>query len=298
MQREMWEDAARKDKERYNREMFSFETAVNAQASVDDVEASHKNKLPKKPMSAFFEFARTRRTDLRHQHTDKKNAEISKMLSEEWYALPGPRRKHFTDMFESKMKQYREEMKPFRKNRKQKRKPSSPSVSILPNVPILPLPPAPAAPAPVSSNPSLNFVDNASASATTDLAAQFLLLAQRQQQQQATSNAGVMDLLSNPQLLNPALYQLPVLDPLNPIPNISFSLNPLDPLSSLLQPNLWNAAVGLPSLPPVASTVSTADPHQLLLLPMLAQQQQLLSSLGGTDHANGEQPKEGDGGFK
>ena len=114
-ERRVWEDLARADKQRYTSEMIRFEAAIRDRA--DDNAVPSAGKPPKKPMSAFFEFARTRRAELRQLHGNCSNAQVSKLLSAEWHALPKEERQRFLDIYSRNLITYREQMKPYRKNR-------------------------------------------------------------------------------------------------------------------------------------------------------------------------------------
>jgi len=117
-ERKRWEEEAQSDRERYDREIRVFQQCIDERSDNPDLA-----KPPvKKPMSAFFEFARTRRNHLRHEHKEKTNAEVSKMLSVEWHALPPEEKKPFTDLFDSKMEIYKQQMEPFRSKKKRGRK--------------------------------------------------------------------------------------------------------------------------------------------------------------------------------
>jgi len=106
-ERQQWEEEARIDKKRYESEMEAV---------------GREGILPKKPMSAFFEYARTRRRLLRTRNPHYTNSDVSKMLSVEWHALPDDERKKYTDLYDGKMAAYKEAMKPFRIRRKRNRK--------------------------------------------------------------------------------------------------------------------------------------------------------------------------------
>jgi len=110
--------------------MIAFEGAMEARRGI--VERSEGEvsftKPRKKPMSAFFEFARTRRGILRNQNKRATNSVVSRMLSDEWHSLPEYRRKVFTDLYETKMAKYKEDIKPFRELKKRSRRKAATSL--------------------------------------------------------------------------------------------------------------------------------------------------------------------------
>jgi len=129
--KKIWDYMADEDKQRYKQEMLLYDQRVR---ELEADETATIKPPPKKPMSAFFEFARTRRRLLQREHPKEANASISKMLSDEWHALSSAERDKFTSIYKRKHKEYMEAMKPFRQKRPSKSKRRKTPNNLLPNM--------------------------------------------------------------------------------------------------------------------------------------------------------------------
>jgi hypothetical protein len=84
-ERQYWEEQARLDKIRVEKEQHAYEMAMG-QPMGSSTKRSRKAAAAatKRPMSAFFHFAAERRKQVVHEHPGKTSGEISKILSEQW----------------------------------------------------------------------------------------------------------------------------------------------------------------------------------------------------------------------
>jgi len=110
-ERAFWTEEARKDKRRYERELNNFQESLDS-----------KSSLPKKPCSAFFTYAQTRRQEVARLYPERQNSEISKLLSVEWNRLDPEIKQPFLDEYERKVTEYKRLMEPFRGDKPKRRK--------------------------------------------------------------------------------------------------------------------------------------------------------------------------------
>jgi hypothetical protein len=112
-EREEWEETARRDKARYEMEktMYSGPWKVPAnQRSQKDPNA------PKRPMSAFLSYSNSKRAQVKKDHSDIGNAEVSRILATMWKDAPEEDRKFHIDQ-EFKLRQkYKVAIAEWRKN--------------------------------------------------------------------------------------------------------------------------------------------------------------------------------------
>jgi len=124
-----WAQKAREDRARFDREMIAFEGSSRAQGITP----------PRKPMSAFLEFAKTRRGELKAIHSGASNSELSKLLAIEWHNTLGEDKKQmYLDRYAKKVAAYNQEMKPYRLKGNEQVGGESPAAarsSALPNLP-------------------------------------------------------------------------------------------------------------------------------------------------------------------
>lgn len=80
-EREKWEEMARQDKVRYEMEksIYTGPWKVPAKQRVAKDPA-----CPKRPMSAFLSYSNSKRSSVKSEHKNTKNAEISKILAQMW----------------------------------------------------------------------------------------------------------------------------------------------------------------------------------------------------------------------
>jgi len=96
-ERQYWEEQARLDKIRVEKEQHAYEAAIG-QPVGSSTKRSRKAAVSatKRPMSAFFHFAAERRKEVVHQNPGKTSGEISKILSEQWKNLDEEtKRRHY-----------------------------------------------------------------------------------------------------------------------------------------------------------------------------------------------------------
>ena len=92
-ERSTYDEMAREDKDRYEREKANYQGPVGGAGSrkLKDPNA------PKRPMSAYLNFANSRRAEVKAQNPDCSNGEISKLLSQMWKEAPESVKKKYRD---------------------------------------------------------------------------------------------------------------------------------------------------------------------------------------------------------
>eukprot|EP00624_Nannochloropsis_granulata_P007185 evm.model.NODE_6679_length_19313_cov_19.735516.2 len=79
-ERKHWQDKAERDRQRYDSEMSSYEGPLK----VPRVRPRRNPEQPKRATSAFMQFSRSVKPQVRMEHLGMSNAEITKMLTEKW----------------------------------------------------------------------------------------------------------------------------------------------------------------------------------------------------------------------
>jgi len=98
--------------------MVAFKQATREPPGGGGTESSHS--LPKRPVSAFLLFANKRRAFLKQTHQKATSNDLSKILSQEWRALPTQEREEYKSLQARELALYREAMKPYRNPGKSK----------------------------------------------------------------------------------------------------------------------------------------------------------------------------------
>lgn len=75
---------------------------------------------PKKPLSAFFYFAKERRTGLKMEQPDLKVTEVAKVIGVEWHKLTDKEREHYVKLALDDRSRYENEKIEMLKKSKQK----------------------------------------------------------------------------------------------------------------------------------------------------------------------------------
>jgi hypothetical protein len=92
--RDIWDEKARVDKERYETEKANYsgpwKVAVTKRNQKDPT-------APKRPMSAFVSYSNTKRSDVRGKNPTMTNIEISKILATMWKDTPEDERKVYIE---------------------------------------------------------------------------------------------------------------------------------------------------------------------------------------------------------
>lgn len=84
MEREVWEEKARKDRARYEAEVLTYKGPWKVLAKRE----KKPHDAPKRPMSAFLSFSNKRRSDAMKNNPGLSQAEISALLSKMWNDAP------------------------------------------------------------------------------------------------------------------------------------------------------------------------------------------------------------------
>merc|ERR1712130_1083113 len=82
--REVWEEMARKDKDRYAAEKAAYTGPWKIRAGNPPKDSG----APKRPMSAFLAFSNCRRAGIKRKNPGATNADLSRILSKMWKEAP------------------------------------------------------------------------------------------------------------------------------------------------------------------------------------------------------------------
>ena len=112
-EREEWEEMARRDKARYEVE----KTMYTGPWKVPAKKRSQKDpNAPKRPMSAFLSFSNSKRAQVKEEHPNIGNAEVSRILAQMWKDAPDDERKVHIDKEYRLRQQYKTAIAAWRKN--------------------------------------------------------------------------------------------------------------------------------------------------------------------------------------
>ena len=112
-EREEWEEMARRDKARYEVE----KTMYTGPWKVPAKKRSQKDpNAPKRPMSAFLSFSNSKRAQVKEEHPNIGNAEVSRILAQMWKDAPDDERKEHIDKEYKLRQQYKTAIAAWRKN--------------------------------------------------------------------------------------------------------------------------------------------------------------------------------------
>lgn len=102
-EREAYEEMARQDRARYEREKAAYKGPWK-------VPSSKNPTAPKRPASAFLAFSNERRRDVSQDNPDLSSAEISGLLSKMWKEAPTPVRDKFREEERQRREQYKKDL--------------------------------------------------------------------------------------------------------------------------------------------------------------------------------------------
>jgi len=111
-----WEDMAREDKERYQREKAAYSGPWKVRTNLRKPKDPNS---PKKPVPAYFAFSNERRQEVKNQNPNATNGEISRLLSKMWNEAPEEIRRKYLDQEAKERAVYTEKMKEWRAKRKE-----------------------------------------------------------------------------------------------------------------------------------------------------------------------------------
>ena len=117
--RAVWDDKAKKDKERYQLEMSKYSAGATKQT-----QPSEDRKLPKRPMSAYLAYSNKRRAALKRMYPEASNGDLSKMLSKAWKEAPPDVKAEYIEEEARLRAQYNIDMIPLRGKQPRKKRQS------------------------------------------------------------------------------------------------------------------------------------------------------------------------------
>lgn len=120
--KEKYTALANKDKQRYLKEMESYEPTSDDECKKGKKKGGKKAKKekkegqPKKPMSAYFFYIGERRATLKEEKPDLGNKEIVIEMGKEWAAMSDKDKAKYVKKAEEDKKRYEKEMKAFKED--------------------------------------------------------------------------------------------------------------------------------------------------------------------------------------
>ncbi len=115
-QKRPYTEMARKDRERYKEAMQHYTPTPGYEDTGRRRRKKKDPNAPKKPKSAYFIYAETRRADLRQQFPDDRVSDTAKRTGEEWRNMNDEDKRPFREQAEVLKKQYDEAMAEYRGN--------------------------------------------------------------------------------------------------------------------------------------------------------------------------------------
>lgn len=110
-----WEEMARKDKERYQREKAEY---VGPWKVRTNLRKPKDPNSPKKPVPAYFAFSNERRQEVKNSNPSATNGEVSRLLSKMWKSAPDEVRKFYLDREAEEREKYTESMAKWKAKRR------------------------------------------------------------------------------------------------------------------------------------------------------------------------------------
>mmetsp|Transcript_773 Transcript_773/g.1207 ORF Transcript_773/g.1207 Transcript_773/m.1207 type:complete len:443 (+) Transcript_773:125-1453(+) len=118
-EREEWEERARKDRERYEKEKKDYDgpwkVISSSRTKAKDPDA------PKRPMSAYLVFSNGRRADVKRNDPSLSNANISKILSQQWKGMPEAERNAYIVDARKKREIFKEKVAKWKEGKKDRK---------------------------------------------------------------------------------------------------------------------------------------------------------------------------------
>jgi HMG (high mobility group) box/HMG-box domain len=109
-ERAFWDEQAREDKVRFVREKAAYKGTWN----IPKRRAKKHPLAPKRPMSAFLKFSKTRRNKVKHDNPTMENTDVSRLLGEMWRNASAAERAPYVESEEKERAEYKEEIKKWR----------------------------------------------------------------------------------------------------------------------------------------------------------------------------------------
>jgi hypothetical protein len=109
-ERAYWDEQAREDKVRFVREKAAYKGPWN----IPKRRAKKHPLAPKRPMSAFLKFSKTRRNKVKQDNPAMENTDVSRLLGEMWRNASSIERAPYVESEERERAEYKEEIKKWR----------------------------------------------------------------------------------------------------------------------------------------------------------------------------------------
>lgn len=114
-ERAYWDEQAREDKVRFVREKAAYKGPWN----IPKRRAKKHPLAPKRPMSAFLKFSKTRRNKVKQDNPSMENTDVSRLLGEMWRNASTGERAPYVESEEQERAEYKEEIKKWRSDQAQ-----------------------------------------------------------------------------------------------------------------------------------------------------------------------------------
>ena len=110
-----WDEEARNDKVRFVQEKAAYKGTWN----IPKRRAKKHPEAPKRPMSAFLKFSKTRRKTVREENPDVSNTDVSRLLGEIWRNATDAEKAPYVEAEVIERNKYKEVMKKWREEQAQ-----------------------------------------------------------------------------------------------------------------------------------------------------------------------------------
>lgn len=114
-ERAYWDEEARNDKVRFVQEKAAYKGPWN----LPKRRAKKDPGAPKRPMSAFLKFSKTRRKKVREENPDVSNTDVSRLLGEMWRNATDKEKAPYVETEIMERKKYKEVMRKWREEKAQ-----------------------------------------------------------------------------------------------------------------------------------------------------------------------------------
>eukprot|EP00977_Amphora_coffeiformis_P011172 scaffold2671_cov167-Amphora_coffeaeformis.AAC.10 len=108
--RAFWDEEARNDKVRFVREKEQYK----GEWVIPKRRAKKDPRAPKRPMSAFLKYSKTRRSKVKEENPDMSNTDISRLLGEMWRNASQAERAPYVESEQQERAAYKEQVKQWR----------------------------------------------------------------------------------------------------------------------------------------------------------------------------------------
>jgi hypothetical protein len=118
VEKAIWEHKSRLDKARYDDEKVAFKIANSGKKNKNGTKRILKDAdAPKRPMSAYLAYSNSRRADMKRQHPEASNGDLSKLLSQKWKEATPQEKEQYVQQEAELREQYKHDVTAYRKQK-------------------------------------------------------------------------------------------------------------------------------------------------------------------------------------